>query len=136
MILQRQQSSDQGTPGDLDIGFATIELPWKNNAPDVSCIPAGEYDLEYYLSAKLGHTLHVLNVPDREMILMHIGNWAGDSSKGFKTYSDGCIMVGTSHGILDGQEAVIVSKDAVEKLVNMFRNGSLTPKLIIRDFVS
>jgi hypothetical protein len=39
-----------GTNGDLllngDKVCSTIELPWKKNAPKVSCIPEGEYELK------------------------------------------------------------------------------------------
>ena len=40
----------EGTNGDLllngDKVCSTIELPWKKNAPKVSCIPEGEYELK------------------------------------------------------------------------------------------
>ncbi len=48
-----------------------LELPWKANARDVSCIPAGEYAARYN-PAK--NKIEVYNVPDRDNIQIHIGN--------------------------------------------------------------
>jgi hypothetical protein len=52
----------------------TIELPWKNNQAGVSCIPEGKYDLVKRWSPKFGSHLQILNVPGRELILIHPAN--------------------------------------------------------------
>lgn len=36
--------------------FYSIELPWRNNEPNTSCVPAGIYSLIPYLSPKHGAT--------------------------------------------------------------------------------
>jgi len=53
---------------------STIELPWKNNAPQVSCIPEGRYALQKRYSRKFCWHLQVMDVPDRELILIHPAN--------------------------------------------------------------
>lgn len=52
----------------------TIELPWHNNRPKSSCIPAGTYQLTTRWSLKHGHHLWVTGVPGRSLILFHPAN--------------------------------------------------------------
>ena len=47
------------------------------------------------------------------MIEIHSANFGGDASKGFVTQLLGCIALGTSIGILNGQLAVMSSKTAI-----------------------
>ncbi|SEM17911.1 hypothetical protein SAMN05216436_102146 [bacterium A37T11] len=54
----------------------TIELPWRNNKRQVSCIPEGRYRLVRKMHYKNGEQLAVQNVPGREAILLHPGNIA------------------------------------------------------------
>ena len=45
-VLERLESSDQGTFGRITFGSTTLftgELPEKGNASNASCIPAGTY---------------------------------------------------------------------------------------------
>src|SRR5271154_2085768 len=60
----------------------TIELPWKNNQARVSCIPEGKYELVKRWSPKFGRHLQVMNVPGRELILIHPANEALCELKG------------------------------------------------------
>ena len=75
-----------GTNGDLHLDghqkCFSIELPWHNNEPEVSCIPEGTYELEKHISAHLGNCLHVKNVPNRADILIHGANNALKELKG------------------------------------------------------
>src|SRR5882757_6858222 len=52
----------------------TIELPWKDNVPRVSCIPPGRYALAKRYSPKFGRHLQLVNVPGRQWILIHPAN--------------------------------------------------------------
>jgi len=54
----------------------TIELPWRGNKRMVSCIPEGQYRLMRRMHMKHGDQLAVLNVPQREAILIHPANFA------------------------------------------------------------
>lgn len=52
----------------------TIELPWKNNAVRISCIPEGVYRLQVRYSPRFKKHLLVTGVPGRSLILMHPAN--------------------------------------------------------------
>ncbi len=54
----------------------TIELPWRNNLRQISCIPEGSYRLMRRRHHKHGDLLAVVNVPHREAILIHPANFA------------------------------------------------------------
>ena len=60
----------------------TIELPWKDNLPRISCIPKGEYVLEKRYSPKFKWHLQVMHVPLRQLILIHPANNAMLELKG------------------------------------------------------
>ena len=113
----RLQRSDQGTFGKLhyqDFSCYTLELPWRNNQSNISCIPAGEYATKLRVSPKFGQTYWVTKVENRAFILIHSGNWAGDVKKGFKTHVNGCILLGKQRGLLAGQLAVLNSRITVK----------------------
>jgi hypothetical protein len=52
----------------------TIELPWQDNRPGISCIPEGRYALVKRYSQKFGWHLQVANVAGRDLILIHPAN--------------------------------------------------------------
>ena len=60
----------------------TIELPWKDNLTQVSCIPEGRYELVKRWSPKFNRHLQVMNVSQRENILIHPANDAMHELKG------------------------------------------------------
>lgn len=118
--LFRLKRSDQGTEGLLvagDFNCRTLELPWRDNQKQISCIPAGEYDVETRLSNKYGRVYWVRHVPNRTYILIHSGNYGGDKSKGYKTHIMGCILLGKKSGYLGGQVAILNSRVAVRQFV-------------------
>ena len=120
VILARLARSDQGTEGILlagDFNCKTLELPWRENARQISCIPPGEYDVEMRLSNKYGRVYWVRRVPDRTYILIHSGNYAGDKQLGFKSHVMGCILLGKHHGYLAGQRAVLNSRLTVRSFM-------------------
>jgi len=61
---------------------SSIELPWKNNQPRISCIPEGRYELTKRYSRRFGWHLLVNNVVNRSYILIHAYNDALKESKG------------------------------------------------------
>ena len=115
--LVRLQTSDQGTLGRLishDGNFQclTLELPWRDNQFNISCIPAGEYHAEQKQSPRFGKALYRLNDSEtspRSAILIHAGNHAGDVKKGYKSDAQGCILLGSHVGQLTRQMAVLDS---------------------------
>ena len=68
----------KGTNGTLLLNgapvCATIELPWRNNQPRISCIPEGEYRLTKRYSPKFHWHFQLLDVPERQYILVHPAN--------------------------------------------------------------
>lgn len=85
---------------------STIELPWKNNASQISCIPEGEYELRKRYSTKFGWHLLLMDVPGRQYILIHPAN---DAVKELK----GCIA---PVSFLTGEGKGNESRKALEKL--------------------
>jgi hypothetical protein len=61
---------------------SSIELPWINNEPQVSCIPEGRYELRKRYTADRGEHLILVNVPGRQLILIHAANDAKLELKG------------------------------------------------------
>jgi len=64
ITLRRFTSTDYGTFGVLTFGdkkFYTVEKPWVNNTPEISCIPSGDYILEPHESHKYGNVLCMVN---------------------------------------------------------------------------
>jgi hypothetical protein len=130
--LFRLKRGDQGTMGILMApGFScyTLELPWRDNQRNISCIPEGEYDVRIRISPKYGQVYHVKKVPNRSYILIHSGNWAGDTSKGYRTHVNGCILLGKSRGTLAGQLAVLNSRITVKKFMKIMDNRPFTLKI-------
>jgi len=124
--LIRHESSSEGTFGKLivlDRVFHSAELPWWNNQTDVSCIPLGEYTCTWHQSSRYGWTYLVNDVPGRTHILFHVGNWAGDDHKGYRTDSNGCILLGLAAGEIYGQKAILQSTKAIKEF-----NGSLNQR--------
>jgi len=117
IVLERFKFSPSGTLGRLltedgepFYDLVTIELPWRNNARQISCIPRGEYKVTKTRSPRFGDCYLVEEVPGRNHILFHHGNFAGQSDLGQRTDSNGCILLGYKHGVLQGQNAVLSSR--------------------------
>lgn len=52
-----------------------LELPWRDNAVQQSCIPEGEYTVVSRVSEKFKLHYHIKDVPGRSYILQHAGNY-------------------------------------------------------------
>ena len=129
VLLIREPSTNEGTPGRLisdDLELRCIELPWKSNTPNRSCIPQGSYLCVPHVSPKFGRCIHVTGVSNRSHILFHAGNVAGDVDHGYRSHSHGCILVGLRAGrlLVNGrlQKAALASKSAVRCLLTWANN--------------
>jgi len=68
----------------------TLELEWKNNDNNLSCVPTGFYNLVFEKSAKFNRYLWELKgVPNRTEAKIHVAN--------YYTQIQGCIAVGDMH---------------------------------------
>ena len=83
----------------------TVERPWLNNKPTVSCIPEGTYPCQPRKYYRGGYeAIEVLDVPDRSYILIHRGNTMDDLA--------GCIAPGMDLGYVNKKWAVTNSREA------------------------
>jgi len=131
MTLIRTESTAQGTFGILTIGdksWFTLELPQRDNKPNVSCIPSGEYQCSLRYSPNFRKNLFCLQgVPNRSFILIHGANFAGDTTQGYQTHLQGCIAIGKSIGYAVNkfgkrQKCIIASQQALSEFMD-FMNG-------------
>jgi hypothetical protein len=116
VTLRRTSMGDHGTFGVLEVDglkFHTGELPWRDNKRGQSCVPAGTYLVEWDPSPKYGMKYELRNVPARTTILVHAANYVGDEALGYRAQVDGCISLGYKRGELEGQDAILDSKQAV-----------------------
>ena len=78
MLVLKRIYLDKAVHGRLYVGeellACTIELPWKQNAKRISCIPEGIYTLRRRYSEKFKWHLVLLEVPERSGILIHPAN--------------------------------------------------------------
>ncbi|MFI8380419.1 DUF5675 family protein [Leeuwenhoekiella sp. NPDC079379] len=118
-VLQRSYYAT-GTHGALYIEKRfvcfTIELPWRENQRQISCIPEGRYEVCPRISKKFGHHLILEDVPGRSYILLHPANNA-------LMELQGCIapvteLTGPGSGLHSRhalQRLMVIHRDAVER---------------------
>ncbi|TAH07991.1 MAG: hypothetical protein EAZ13_04320 [Sphingobacteriia bacterium] len=113
LVMYRSYHTN-GTNGSIFIEGKTeplcysIELPWRDNKRNISCIPEGVYKLHVRVSKKHHLHLQVCGVPARCYILIHKGNNAAQDLKG-------CIAVVSK---LTGPGTGIDSDAALQLLTN------------------
>lgn len=89
----------------------TLELPWKNNRRNESCILLGSYVAEWCMSHTFGRELYLLRyVPNRTGIRIHAGNTIDDLN--------GCIALGRYLWRGGGSWALADSRNTVERLAS------------------
>ena len=97
--IKRIHTSDSGTFGVVCDGHhgepfcVSLELPYKNNEPNISCIPSGVYECLRKQSPRFGDTFEVrggIIEGTRTHILFHKGNSIKDSK--------GCILLAEGFG--------------------------------------
>lgn len=144
LVLVRRAYLRDATLGYLragDLNLATLEEGWRadpdgpggqrrEGALTESCIPDGRYEIRPHVSAKYPDGVYALvnehlgvyyqNRPQgqtwgRQAILIHTGNTTADI--------EGCILVGLTHGKIDGRDAVLSSRDAFAKLKALLGTG-------------
>jgi len=110
--LKREIISNKAVLGTLELEgqelCKTLENPWLNNEPTISCIPAGKYICKKYTSEKYPNVWQVKNVEGRSYILIHNGN--------LEKHTQGCILVGREWGFLNEELAVLSSNPTLNGL--------------------
>ncbi len=121
--LVRDVAGGKSTGGKLyvDGEFAcyTLENPWLDNKRRISSVPEGTYDIKFRRVGRWIHKarglfpdmhnavmgmLELQDVPGRDYILIHWGNYPTDTQ--------GCILVGNGRGV----DAVWRSQDAYQQI--------------------
>lgn len=120
VLLQRFETSDQGTFGRIlcpgGLVLFTGELPWRDNASSISCLPPGKYPTAMTWSPRFKRKMYLLgNTDPRVGIRAHSANFMGDKSLGYKMQLNGCIALGERLGTMDGQKALLFSAPAVRR---------------------
>ena len=113
--LQRFAYTVQGTFGELILPSGntlyTVERPWLDNKPTVSCIPTGVYRCQPRKYYRGGYeAIEVIEVPDRSYILIHRGNTMDDLA--------GCIAPGLHLGYVSNKWAVTNSREAFAQVMD------------------
>jgi len=111
----------------------TAELPWRDNTPFISCIPAGLYEAIKIMSPSRGiEVFQLVGVPDRSSIQIHIANapMRPINDKG-DTELLGCIAPGSSYlrktieaiDKLAGYNGVLGSKRAFTRFMHICKDN-------------
>ena len=130
LLIIRDTFTKESTIGKLYINGEcfcdTLENPYINNERNISCIPEGQYKVRLRLARESATRdyLHLLvqDVPNRDCILVHIGN--------YPSQTQGCILVG------NGREhnAVNNSRLAMDLVIKEILNlGGENINLIIKN---
>lgn len=133
-ILTRQKGDDKQTLGELycnngekEFKCKTLELSWKDNKTNISCIPKGVYKVKMINSVKYGMVYEVKDVKERTAIYIHHGN--------FYTDIKGCILVGKDYVDInsDGYKDINYSKLTRTQLEQFFNSQDFV--LIIKSVI-
>ncbi|POY35498.1 hypothetical protein C3K47_15680 [Solitalea longa] len=114
LIVERKLSSSNCTMGyliaDGEVICYSLELPWKDNLNNISCIPVGTYNgiLRYDKTDKW--RIQLENVPNRTGVQVHMGNYTKQT--------EGCILVGADAKV--DNCSVLNSSTAYSKLKDAF----------------
>lgn len=134
----RVERGEEGTFGVLLLNgkcFAvTLELPWRDNVTNISCIPTGRYVCKLMPSSlidritkgvwKSGWVLQ--DVPKRLGVMFHPGNSITDTH--------GCPLLAQHFGKLRGDRAILNSGKTFQEFMTVTRTVDQFP-LIIMDAV-
>lgn len=127
--LQRFEGSEEGTfgifrveVGTTEYSFFSGELSWKDNQPNVSCIPTGVYVGRYCWSPRLKRSAYLIDgVPNRAGIRIHPANFMGASALGLLCQLNGCIALGEKLGWIEGQRSLLLSRPAVRRFEELLK---------------
>jgi len=130
LLLVRKLFTNKSTMGELFLNNKfhsyTLELPDLNNKRSISCIPEGTYNCRLRLPRESATRdyMHLLvkDVPDRDYILMHIGNSPKDTR--------GCILTGKTVKKNWLGQSSIAHAELMDSIIenNLSENISLTIK--------
>jgi len=102
-----------------ELSVVTLELPWRDNQRSISCVPEGTYPLRKRASnvvsrstgGDYGEGWEVCDVPGRDWIMIHVGNWLRDTN--------GCVLPGRRLGWSNQGAMVRSSRAAFDELMEV-----------------
>lgn len=120
MLIERYPSSESQTLGNIfilnELGgieyeCVSLELPWKNNERNISCIQKGIYTGVIHYSPNFGKCIWIQNVEGRSEILIHSAN--------FNRELKGCISPGLDFRDIDNDNYldVVYSRKALDNIL-------------------
>jgi len=113
LVLERFSYGPNGTFGQLfapSFSCFTVERPWLNNQPYISCIPEGDYPLARGHYNRGGYEVYeIKDVPNRSLIKIHIANRPTDVQ--------GCIGLGNELGAFGNMWVVLKSTDTFNEFM-------------------
>ncbi len=126
LFLYRVMSDHESTVGmlyGLSLPLVTLELPWRSNARNISCVPAGIYELVKHASTRWpetwaleGRTVsHYKSQLARYACLFH----PSKTVQGLQ----GCISLGTGLSAVGGHRSVVDYDVAFDLFLNDLRAG-------------
>lgn len=145
-LVRFSSCQEQGTFGRLYLNGVffgyTVEQPWNDNKPFVSCIPNGVYQLVAYRSDKYGDTFKFVNhdlgvfasknerntTNQRYSCMFHWGS--------FKEDTKGCIAPGEALGAFEDRWMVKSSFKTYKRLCRKFSEDSPTEIAICSEVAS
>lgn len=101
--------------------LVTLEDAWRNNETNISCIPEGRYKIYRVNSPRFGKTFTVNDVPQRDLIRFHWGNYDADTN--------GCILVGLKFGV-EKRPSIAQSQAGFKRFMDLM-SGISEAELII-----
>lgn len=103
----------------------TLELPYKDNQRNISCIPVGVYPCRWTLSYRMNTmTYEVTQVPNRSGIRIHSANYFSQLL--------GCIALGTTLADInhDGEQDAINSRATVKKFSEVMQKTDFNLEVV------
>ena len=129
LILKRFAYTPMGTFGSMlmpdGTKIFTVEDAWRENKPNISCIPLGTYQCSPRFYNRGGYpAIRIEDVENRSHILIHRGNTEVDV--------EGCIVTGMKLGFINNRWAVASSRTAFDIVVKNL--GDQHFELLIENF--
>ena len=99
----------------VTIELPKVQIPYPVNSRNVDCIPEGVYPVQKIVSPTKGKCFLLYDVPGRDAVEIHIGNFVS----GEKKDSKGCILPGMRFEDINGDGNIDVT-DSTKALVMLW----------------
>lgn len=115
IALRRLEQTDFASYGQLvdaeeNVICLTLELPWRDNHANTSCIPVGMYVAHRFRGKRPYDVFKLDGVPGRSDIELHIGNLPHDT--------EGCVLLGSNLWPINGQPGIAGSEAAFRRFMD------------------